>query len=415
MLRAPHDAAGALGDCPHCEKEARIPGGAPPPAAAADDFVPIGALLDPEEVEAAREQTAPSTGRTIEIPAALGESEPMNAPPADGVVFAPADARPPAATDGVTFESLDEPPPGGPIAAPSRPVRSRGRRRKKRGSPVAAILVLLMIVGGIGAAGWVMYDRLAGPGAIGVAGRALADDAIPPAYFLPGAGTSGAALAKVEAGVPFESPLLIVELSGRSAGPAGARPPAPDAGGMTDRGGMTDAGGMTDGPVPDDPAGENAADDEPTEPARPAAIPDGAILIRIRPGERGRAVRVSLGELEEVAAWVSERSGDLAPAKRLAFVKARDRFFAAVGEGGNVAPYRDTVALGAATDVLGWSVEAVADGRVAPCCRQTPAGDLLFCLPRGAASFTLRGRELPGLGRAFPFEYVVTVGAPTGR
>ncbi|NNJ24006.1 hypothetical protein [Alienimonas chondri] len=452
ILRAPHDAAGALGDCPHCEKEARIPGGAAPEAADPLAFIPVGAPLDHEAVQAAIEQSAPERtpdvsdsaksgsakeeGEPAKTPIATAERSPDAAAPDGGVVFAPADGDDAAP---VTFESADDsdglP---GDDAAPDKyddeyapaaargPAPRRGTRRRKRGNPVLASVVLLLLLGGIGAAGWVMYDRLAGPPPVGLAATELSADAVPPASFRPPAGVDQEALRKVEAGVPFNSPVLEVLLTGtrsRSGG-GGGRQPEPDAGGMTDRGGMSDAAPM-DGEPDDDPADEEASDgemaadrDDAAEPnADPPAgapsIEEGSIRVEIRPGSAGRLVRVSPRERPEVAAWIEANTG-LYGEKQLAFVKARGEFFAAVPAGKQTAEYRNSVALNVATEALGWSVEAVADGRVVPCCRETESGDLLFCIPRTAAGFTIRGRDIPGQGRVFPYEFIATLDPPPG-
>ena len=83
-------------------------------------------------------------------------------------------------------------------------------------------------------------------------------------------------------------------------------------------------------------------------------------------------------------------------------MKARDAFFAAVAAGGDVGGFRESVALNAAREVLGWSVEAVAGDRVVPCCGEREDGSLLFCVPADAATFTLRGPRRAGRGRRLP-------------
>ncbi|MFH5804276.1 hypothetical protein [Alienimonas sp. DA493] len=397
MLRAPHDAAGALGDCPHCEKEIRIPGGA---VAEADDplgFIPVGAPLDQEAVEAAVQQSAPE--RRVDVP----EPAPAAAAAGGGVTFEAADDE--AAP--VTFESADDEPAAantanaavGP-AAVAKPVRSRrGRRRGKRGNPVLAGLVLLVLFGGIGGAGWVMYERLAGGGATAVSAELVAAEAAPPAYFLPPDPVSQQALRTVESGVPFVSPILEVRLNGVGGSAGGAGTPAADAGGMVDR--------ATSNDEPPDGGNAPAAD-------APADLPNEAILVTVRPGDAGRLVRVAaLRERPEVKAWL-EANPQLYGEKQVAFTKARVAFFSTVADGGDASPFRDSVALNAATDVTGWSVEVLADGRVLPCCRETDSGDLYFCLPRTATAFTIRGRNIPGVGPTFPFTYVAAVEPPPG-
>ncbi|QDT17394.1 hypothetical protein [Alienimonas californiensis] len=409
MLRAPHDAAGALGDCPHCEKEIRIPGGA---VVEPDDplgFIPVGAPLDHDAVEAAIEQSAPA--RTVPGIAAPDVAAPAAGSPG-GVVFESSDG----AAAPVTFASADEdegtPEAGAAPATITKPARGR-RRRGKRGSPVLAGLVLLVLFGGIGGAGWVMYERLAGGGVESVAAEAVAADAAPPAYFLPPDPVSQQALRTVELGVPFVSPVLEVRLTGTSRrGGGGAGAPDPDAGGMADRRGMTDARPADNAP----PADDIAAGEDEAAPAGPAAanVPAGAILVTVRPGDAGRLVRApALRERPEVKAWL-EANAKLYGDKQIAFTEARAAFFAAVAAGEDTSGFRDSVALNAATDVTGWSVEAVADSRVVPCCRETSSGDLYFCIPRTATAFTIRGRTIPGLGSEFPFTYGAPVDAPPG-
>ena len=120
-------------------------------------------------------------------------------------------------------------------------------------------------------------------------------------------------------------------------------------------------------------------------------------------------VRVDLTGDPQAVAWFDGR-GDLIAAKRLAFTRARDAFFAAVAAGGDVSGFRDSVALNASTETPGWCVEAVVGGKVIPCCREPSAGVLLFCVPDDAAACTVRGRAVPGGGAVFPYEYAVSVG-----
>ena len=394
MLRAPHDAAGALGDCPHCDEEARIPGGPTPDAADPAAFIPVGEVLDHEAVEAAVQRQAPPA-REIEVPA---EPSPVAAPAEAGeVVFETANEPDELAPgEGLVFAPADEPD-AAPVAAKPAVRRSTGRRRKKRGSPVLAAVVLLGLLGGIGAAGWVMYDRLAPSAAAVIPATPLPADAAAPAWFLPPANADPRAVEIVAAGVPMDSPLLSVRFSGVRAAAGGDGMPEPDAGGMVDRAAETDEA----------EAGPQDGDDSSIGPPRDA--PAGAVAVTIRPGESGRLVRVDLRERDEVKAWLDERT-DLLGAKRLAFVGARDGFFAAVAAGGDVGAFRGPVGLSAATGVLGWSVEGVAGSRVLPCCREREDGALLFCVPDDADGFLIRGRELPGGERGFPYEYAVEVG-----
>ena len=382
MLRAPHDAAGALGDCPHCEKEARIPGGDPAPTVDLVGFVPVGERLDHAAVGAALAEAAPP-GRKIEVPA-----EP--AVPDIGV---------PAEPGGVVFESAAEdddailldPADAAEPVAPAGPVvrRSSGRRRKTRGNPFLAGVVLLGILGGVGAAGWVAYDRFLADRAVPLAGAVRPAGSVPPAYFLPPADADPDAVAVVSAGVPMESTLLSVRLSGAAARGGGMTEPPPDLGGLSERKDAAEA------PPPPDPPIEK--------------FPEGAIVVRVSPGERAKVVRVDLTGDARAMAWFDAR-GDLIAAKRLAFTQARDAFFAAVAAGGDVSGFRGPVALNAATEVPGWCVEAVVGGKVIPCCRETGPGVLLFCVPDDATAFTVRGRAAPGGGAVFPYEYAVSVG-----
>ena len=174
-----------------------------------------------------------------------------------------------------------------PVVPAATVVRRAGRsRRKTRGNPVLAGLLLLAVLGGIAAAGWLTYARLAGPPPVVLAATALPADAAEPAEFVPPSDADPRAVAVVAAGVPMRSPLLSVTLSA-APGPDGA----------------------------------------PADPPR--------VRVSIEPGEAGRLVRADLAGRPEVAAWLETRR-DLIGAKRLAFVKARDAFYAAVAAGGDV-------------------------------------------------------------------------------
>ena len=353
VLRAPHDAAGGLGDCPHCDAECRVPGG--PDADVADPlaFVPVGKALDAEAVGAAVAEVAP-------VP--KGDAKPRSGvrrivvpEPDDAVELEFEEAPETVGSEFPTAAAFDSP---DGDDAPDRPARRS--RRTRRGSRVVPALLLVGVLAGAGAAGWAMYGRIAGPPAVTLTATPLPADAAEPAELFAPADADPRAVAVVAAGVPMRSPLLTVTLS---------------------------AAPVRDGEIAPDP--------------RP-------IRVAVEPGEAGRLVRVDLADRPEVAAWREDRR-DLVGAKRLAFVRARDRFFAAVAAGGDVGAYREPVALSAATDVLGWGVEAVAGARVAPCCRERADGSLLFALPADAATFTLRGRDVPGEGTVFPYRYEVTV------
>ena len=352
MLRAPHDGHGAVGDCPHCEAELRVPGG---PDLAAEDptaFLPVGRPLAADELHAAVADAAPPQKR-IEVPAPAAEPAPAG-PPAG-----------PAAPEEVLleFEEVSEEPAVAVADGEDEmdPVvrRSARRRRKKRGSPVVAGLLVLGLMTGAGAAGYALYNRLGGPAPVVLAATELPPDAAEPATLVPPATADPAAVAVVQAGVPMRSPLLTVTLDAA---------PGPDGG--------------------------------PADPPR--------VRVRVEPGEAGKLVRVFFGDRPEFAAWQEARR-DLVGTKRLAFVKARDAFFAAVAAGGDVGRFRDSVALNAARDVPGWAIEAVAGDRVVPCCREREDRSLLFCVPLAATVFTLRGRDVPGEGMVFPHTYEVRV------
>ena len=359
MLRAPHDGHGALGDCPHCEGELRVPGG--PDVAAADPtaFVPVGRTLTGEELAAAAEPAAPPAKRAetpqivVPEPDAAGHAPPGGEGEAVALEFDEA----PEGDGAILLSPADDGEPddlGGPVVR--RPSR---RGRKRRGNPLLAGALLVAVLGGAAGAGWLMYDRLAGPPAVALTATALAADAAEPAELVPPSDADPAAVAVVQAGLPMRSPLLAVTLS--------------------------------------------AAPGEDGTPADPPRI-----RVKAEPGSAGRLVRVHFADRPEVVRWKEERR-DLIGAKRLAFVKAREAFFAAVAAGGDVGGFRDSVALNVARDVLGWSVEAVAGDRVIPCCGEREDGSLLFCVPTAAAAFTLRGRDVPGEGVVFPFRYEVTV------
>ncbi|MEM9701465.1 MAG: hypothetical protein AAF907_03360, partial [Planctomycetota bacterium] len=236
---------------------------------AADDplsFIPEGEPLDREAVAAAVEQAAeqrPPAAKPLGI-------EPPESPPVESPVAAKPVA---AAPDGVVFESLDdEAPPAGvtfataepdagasppPVApAAGRMTRVRGsRRRRRRGSPILAGTILLALLAGIGGAGFLMYQQLSvGPGETLIA-ETLSEDGVPPASFAPPPAADPQTVAAVAAGVPFESPLLRVTLSGARSpvGPDSGirRPPRDDGGGMVDRG-MTDPEPDADPKMTDD-------------------------------------------------------------------------------------------------------------------------------------------------------------------
>ena len=358
VLRAPHDGHGALGDCPHCEAELRVPGGPGEVSADPTAFVPVGKPLTGEELAAATEPAAPAAERAdvaqivVPEPIATGDAPPSG--DGEAVVLEFEEVEEDGAVPLAPADDEDSGGPGGPVAR-----RSSRRSRKRRGNPVLAGVLLLAVLGGAGGAGYLMYDRLAGPPAVVLTATPLAADAAEPAELVPPANVDPAAVAVVQAGLPMRSPLLVVTLS--------------------------------------------AAPGEDGAPADPPLI-----RVRAEPGSAGRLVRVFFADRPEVVRWKEDRR-DLIGKKRLAFVKARDAFFAAVAAGGDVGGFRESVALNAVRDVLGWSVEAVAGDRVVPCCGEREDGSLLFCVPQDTANFTLRGRDVPGEGVVFPFRYEVTV------
>ena len=81
MLHAPHDAAGAVGDCPHCETAARIPGGPPLPPGAGflAEGVPVGEdeLAEALARKPAAGTVAGTTGTVIPPPAPAGPAGPV--------------------------------------------------------------------------------------------------------------------------------------------------------------------------------------------------------------------------------------------------------------------------------------------------------------------------------------------------
>ena len=372
MLHAPHDGHGAVGDCPHCEAELRVPGGGAFAAGDPGAFVPVGKPLSRDEVAERTAATAPpaanADGPKVEVPEPAAAPARPDAPPLGGgepaveLEFEEVDGDEDVPLVFADGDDAASPADGFADPAADRAALRRARRRGRGGNPVLGGLLALTVVGGAAGAGWLLYDRLGASGAVELSATALPAGAFEPAEFVPPPDADPAAVAVVQAGLPMRSPLLVATLSA-----------APD------------------------------EDGRPVDPPR--------IRVTVEPGPAGRLVRVSLADRPEVAAWLEERR-DLIGAKRLAFVKAREDFFRAVAAGGDVGEYREPVALNTVRGVLGWSVEAVAAGRVAPCCGEPEDGELLFCLPAGAAMFTLRGRDVPGEGVAFPHVYQVTVRSP---
>ena len=375
VLRAPAGAAGRLGDCPHCEGELAVPGAE---VAAADRrgrlFVPVGVPLDAGQVAAAADgqpvprTAAPTVAAATPAAASSSDTDAIRDAAADAVtVPPPVEFAEEADGDAVVLTAVDDDAAVGtpvddtaaavPAPAPTRPRRSRSRRR---GVPWGAVLMLLVIAGVTGGAGWVLYQRLA-PQSAAVAGtlvgRPVDAADVPPATLLAPAGADPAAVRAMAGGLPMRSPVVEVELR---------------------------------------------------------ATGDEEVAVTVGPGTATRLVSVRLADEPGVRAWLEDTEA-VYTAKRSELTAARGAFFAAVAEAAasdappEVAPYRDTVALNAATEELGWAVEAVADGRAYPAVRETGDGAVIFAVPRGTDTFTVRGRDLPGAGRAFGLVYEVAV------
>ena len=359
VLRAPHDGHGALGDCPHCEAELRVPGGPGEVSADPTAFVPVGKPLSGEELAAATEPAAPAAERAdvaqivVPEPIATGDAPPSGDGEAVVLEFDEVEEED-GAVPLAPADDEDSGGPGGPVAR-----RSSRRSRKRRGNPVLAGVLLLAVLGGAGGAGYLMYDRLAGSPAVVLTATPLAADAAEPAELVPPANADPAAVAVVQAGLPMRSPLLVVTLS--------------------------------------------AAPGEDGAPADPPLI-----RVMAEPGSAGRLVRVFFADRPEVVRWKEDRR-DLIGKKRLAFVKARDAFFAAVAAGGDVGGFRESVALNAARE----RARVERRGR-----RRRPRGAVLrgaggrlaaVLRAEGRGGVHAAGRDVPGEGVVFPFRYEVTV------
>ena len=360
VLRAPAGAGGRLADCPHCGGELAVPGGElPADVRKSRLFVPVGVPLDAARVAAAVDGVAPpatAAARTTHTPPAAAPAVDADAAPVPppGGLTEPTDDEPVL----LTAVEDDEPPAPAPQPAVVTPTRRRSRR--KRGVPWAAVLMLLVFGGVIGGAGWVLYQRLAPPSsavAATLTGRPVDAADVPPATLLAPAGADPAAVRALGNGLPMKS--AVVEVVLRATG-------------------------------------------------------DEEVEVTVSPGGGTRLVAVRLADDPAVRAWL-ENTDAVYAAKRKELSAARGAFFAAVAEAAKndappeVAAYRDTVALNAATGELGWSVEAVAAGKPHPAVRETADGAVIFAVPRGAESFTIRGRDLPDVGRAFPSNYAVTI------
>ncbi|QDT38666.1 hypothetical protein [Stratiformator vulcanicus] len=144
---------------------------------------------------------------------------------------------------------------------------------------------------------------------------------------------------------------------------------------------------------------------------------ENAILVSVAESSATTLFAVPLGQESKVAAIVRLNRQQVAALK---YKERRDEvlqffrvFSNTLRNGEAIVPddqgFRDTVGLNALTGVLGYSVEAVAEGRVYRCVYEDESGRIYFALPELTTEFQIRGRVLPDGSTPIPLDYQVTV------
>ena len=142
---------------------------------------------------------------------------------------------------------------------------------------------------------------------------------------------------------------------------------------------------------------------------------DTELSIVIRPSGEGVWYTVSPSSDANLMNWIRSNRDSILSAKRERMISTgtemcRDKILKNSGEtlAFNPARYRDDFALNSCVDAFGYSIVAIANKKMSPCCYEDPNGLLYFCLPEGTTSFQIRGRDFEG-SRWFPGTYQVTV------
>ena len=142
---------------------------------------------------------------------------------------------------------------------------------------------------------------------------------------------------------------------------------------------------------------------------------DTELSIIVRPTGEGVWFTVSPASDANLMNWIRSNRDSILSAKRERMISTgtemcRDKILKNSGETLAFDPgrYRDDFALNACVGAFGFSVVAIANKKMSPCCYEDPNGLLYFCLPEGTTSFQIRGRDFEG-NRWFPGNYTVTV------